>query len=81
METKTPPAVGNLDSISKFIRVAGYVNSDPAFADHPNIVHTSSELLTNIFGEKVRHARVVISVNSLPLDSVLEIEFLLRSQI
>jgi enamine deaminase RidA (YjgF/YER057c/UK114 family) len=72
-------AIGNLDNVSKFIRVAGYVNSDPAFADHPKIVNAASELLTNIFGDRGKHARIAIGVNSLPLDSVIEIEFLLKS--
>jgi enamine deaminase RidA (YjgF/YER057c/UK114 family) len=74
-------AIGNLDNISKFIRVAGYVNSDPAFADHPNIVNAASDLLTNIFGDKGKHVRIAIGVNSLPLNSAIEIEFLLKSHL
>jgi enamine deaminase RidA (YjgF/YER057c/UK114 family) len=74
-------AIGNLDNISKFIRVAGYVNSDPAFGDHPKIVNAASDLLTNIFGDKGKHVRIAIGVNGLPFNSAIEIEFLLRSHL
>ena len=68
--------LGNLESISKFIKITGYVNSDPSFKDHPKVINGASDLLLEIFGEKGRHTRVAIGVSSLPLDSVVEIDFL-----
>ena len=68
--------LGNLESISKFIKVTGYVNSDPSFNDHPKVINGASDLLLEIFEEKGRHTRVAIGVNSLPLDSVVEIDIL-----
>jgi enamine deaminase RidA (YjgF/YER057c/UK114 family) len=68
--------LGNLENISKFIKVTGYVNSDPSFNDHPKVINGASDLLLEIFEEKGRHTRVAIGVNSLPLDSVVEIDIL-----
>jgi enamine deaminase RidA (YjgF/YER057c/UK114 family) len=68
--------LGNLEKISKFIKVTGYVNSDPSFKDHPKVINGASDFLLEIFGEKGRHARVAIGVNSLPLDSVVELDFM-----
>ena len=67
--------LGNLERISKFIKITGYVNSDPSFRDHPKVINGASDFLLEIFGEKGRHARVAVGVNSLPLDSVVEIDF------
>lgn len=68
--------LGNLERISKFIRVTGYVNSDPSFKDHPKVINGASDLLLEVFGEKGRHTRVAIGVNSLPLNSVVEVDIL-----
>jgi enamine deaminase RidA (YjgF/YER057c/UK114 family) len=74
-------AVGTLDKIQQFIRLSGYVNSDPTFTDHPKILNAASELLTNIFGDAGKHTRIAIGVSSLPLGSVIEIEFLVKANI
>ncbi|MGA0790777.1 MAG: RidA family protein, partial [Pelagibacteraceae bacterium] len=34
----------------------------------------ASELIVNVFGEKGKHARAAVSVNSLPLGAAVEIE-------
>jgi enamine deaminase RidA (YjgF/YER057c/UK114 family) len=72
-------AIGTLDKIQQFIRLSGYVNSDPTFTDHPRILNAASELLTNIFGDAGKHTRIAIGVSSLPLGSVIEIEFLVKA--
>jgi enamine deaminase RidA (YjgF/YER057c/UK114 family) len=66
----------NLDKISRFVKISGYVNSDPSFKDHPKVINGASDFLLDIFGEKGRHTRVAVGVNSLPLDSVVEIEII-----
>lgn len=68
--------LGNLERISKFVKVSGHVNSDPSFRDHPKVINGASDFLLEVFGEKGRHSRVAIGVSSLPLDSVVEIDFL-----
>lgn len=68
--------IGNLDRVSKIIKITGFVNCDPSFKDHPKVVNGASDLLLEIFGEKGKHTRVAIGANSLPLDSVVEVDML-----
>jgi enamine deaminase RidA (YjgF/YER057c/UK114 family) len=73
-------ALGDLDRVKRIIRLAGYVNSDPTFADHPKIINAASDLLVNIFGDSGKHCRIALGVGSLPLDSAVEIEFLVKTE-
>ena len=68
--------VGNLDLISKFIKVTGYVNCESTFTEHSKVINGASNILVDLFAEKGNHTRVAIGVNSLPLGSVVEVDFL-----
>ena len=68
--------LGNLERISKFVKLTGYVNSDPSFKDHPKVINGASDLLLEVFGERGKHTRVAVGVSSLPLDCVVEIDIL-----
>jgi enamine deaminase RidA (YjgF/YER057c/UK114 family) len=68
--------LGSLEKISKFVKITGYVNSDPSFIDQPKVINGASDFLLEIFGEKGKHTRVAVGVNSLPLDSIVEIDVL-----
>jgi enamine deaminase RidA (YjgF/YER057c/UK114 family) len=72
-------ALGGLDRVRKFIRLSGYVNSDPTFTDQPNVINAASDMLADIFGHAGKHTRLAIGVSSLPLGSAVEIEFLVKS--
>ena len=69
-------SLGSLDRIKRVIKVTGFVNSDPSFADHSKVINSASDLLVNVFGEKGKHVRVAVGVSSLPLDSTVELEFI-----
>lgn len=66
----------NLEKISKFVKISGYVNSDPSFKDHPKVINGASDFVLEVFGEKGRHTRIAVGVNSLPLDSAVELDIL-----
>lgn len=68
--------LGNLERITKFVKITGYVNCDPSFKDHPKVINGASDFLLEIFDEKGKHTRVAIGANSLPLDSIVEIDIL-----
>ena len=70
--------VGELNNIKKIIKITGYVNSGEDFTEHPKVINGASDLLINIFGEKGKHTRVAIGVNSLPLGSPVEIDFIIQ---
>jgi enamine deaminase RidA (YjgF/YER057c/UK114 family) len=69
-------SLGTLDRVKRFIKVTGFVNCDPSFTDHAKVINGASDLLVNIFGEKGKHARAAVGVNSLPLNSSVELEFI-----
>lgn len=68
--------LGNLDRISKIVRVSGFVNSPPEFTDHPKVINAASDLLFEIFGQKGQHTRIAVGVSSLPLNSAVEIDLI-----
>jgi enamine deaminase RidA (YjgF/YER057c/UK114 family) len=70
--------IGDLDKIIKIIKITGYVNSGEDFIEHPKVINGASDLLISIFGEKGKHTRVAIGVNSLPLGSPIEIDFIVQ---
>ncbi|NDF27460.1 MAG: RidA family protein [Nitrosopumilaceae archaeon] len=66
--------LGNLDRITKIVRVSGFVNSTAEFSEQPKIINAASDLFFEIFGEKGKHSRIAVGVTSLPLSSTVEID-------
>jgi enamine deaminase RidA (YjgF/YER057c/UK114 family) len=71
-------ALGSLDKVKRVIKLTGFVNCDPSFANHPKVINGASDLLVQLFGEKGKHARVAVGVSSLPLDSAVEIDLIIE---
>ena len=65
---------GDLEKVKSCIKINGYVNSTDNFLDQPKVINAASEIIANVFGEKGKHARAAVSVNSLPLGAAVEIE-------
>ena len=70
--------LGSLDKIKQIVKITGFINCDPSFTDHPKVINGASDLLVCVFGEKGKHARAAVGVSSLPLDSAVEIEFVVE---
>jgi enamine deaminase RidA (YjgF/YER057c/UK114 family) len=66
--------LGNLDKVTKIVRLSGFVNSTPEFSQHPKVINAASDLFFELFGEKGRHSRIALGVACLPLDSMTEID-------
>ena len=64
----------SLDKVKGCVKITGYVNSIDSFTDQPKIINGASNLISKIFGDKGKHTRAAVSVNSLPLDAAVEIE-------
>jgi enamine deaminase RidA (YjgF/YER057c/UK114 family) len=67
-------ALGDLDKIMRVVRLGGFINSMPDFADGPKVMNGASDLMVAVFGDKGRHARTTIGVAALPLDAAVEVE-------
>jgi enamine deaminase RidA (YjgF/YER057c/UK114 family) len=68
----------SLEDIVRIVKLTGFVNCEPSFTDQPKVVNGASDLLVQIFGEKGKHARAAVGVSSLPLDSAVEVEFIVQ---
>jgi enamine deaminase RidA (YjgF/YER057c/UK114 family) len=72
--------IGDLDKVTRVIKVVGFVASDPTFTGQPGVVNGASELLGKAFGEAGVHARSAVGVSVLPLDSPVEVEIVVSVQ-
>ena len=67
---------GGLSVVTRIVKIAGFVASDPSFTGQPLVVNGASELMLEVFGDAGRHARSAVGVAVLPLDAPVEIELI-----
>jgi enamine deaminase RidA (YjgF/YER057c/UK114 family) len=65
---------GSLDRVGRIVKVTGFVNAVPEFADQPTVLDGCSDLFVEVFGERGQHARSAIGVGSTPGQIPIEIE-------
>ena len=68
---------GDWDKLVGVVRVGVFVQSDDTFSDQAKVANGASDLLQQVLGEAGRHARAAVGVNALPLNSAVEVEFVL----
>lgn len=71
-------ALGDLERITRIVKLTGFVNSDPDFGDHPKVVNGASAFLVEVLGDRGRHARSAIGVAALPFGAGVEVEAILE---
>ena len=67
-------AVGDLDKVTRVVRLGGFINSAPGFAEGPKVMNGASDLMVAVFGEAGEHARSTVGVAALPADAAVEVE-------
>ncbi len=67
-------ALGDLDKVARVVRLGGFINSAPGFADGPKVMNGASDLMVEVFGDKGRHARTTVGVSALPADAAIEVD-------
>lgn len=65
---------GDLDKVTRCVRLGGFVACSPDFGDHPKVIDACSELMIEVFGDAGRHARAAVGAPSLPFGVSVEIE-------
>jgi enamine deaminase RidA (YjgF/YER057c/UK114 family) len=65
---------GDLDRVVRCVRLGGFVNSTPEFADQPKVVNGASDLMVEVFGDAGRHARAAVGCASLPRNVAVEVD-------
>jgi enamine deaminase RidA (YjgF/YER057c/UK114 family) len=67
-------AIGDLDKVTRVVKLNAFVNSAPDFTDQPKVVNGASDTMVEIFGDAGKHARSAVGVASLPLGVAVEID-------
>jgi enamine deaminase RidA (YjgF/YER057c/UK114 family) len=67
-------ALGDLDKVTRVVRLGGFVNSAPGFTEGPKVMNGASDLMVAVFGDKGKHARSTVGVAALPADAAVEVE-------
>lgn len=66
---------GDLDRVTRVVKLGGFVNCTPDFTSHPQIINGCSDLMVEVFGPAIgSHARAAVGTSSLPLGVAVEIE-------
>ncbi len=72
--TQAKAALRDLDRIVQLLRLNGFVNAAPGFADHPKVLNGASDLMVEILGNKGLHTRIAVGCASLPLNAAVEVD-------
>jgi enamine deaminase RidA (YjgF/YER057c/UK114 family) len=70
--------IGDLDRVTRIVKLVGMVASDPSFTDQPSVVNGASDLLVAVFGDRGKHARSSLGVAVLPMNTSVEVELIVE---
>ncbi len=70
--------LGDLNKVKRVVKVFGMVNCTDTFTDQPKVINGFSDLMLAVFGEKGKHARSAVGMNSLPSNITVEIEIIVE---
>jgi enamine deaminase RidA (YjgF/YER057c/UK114 family) len=71
-------AIGDLDRVTRVVKLLGMVNGVPDFKQHPKVINGCSDLIVEVFEAKGKHARSAVGMGSLPDDITVEIEAIIE---
>ncbi|MEN6350942.1 MAG: RidA family protein [Syntrophomonas sp.] len=64
------------EQLGQIVKLTGFIQSMDTFQEQAAVLNGASELLEQVLGERGKHARVAVGVNSLPLNAACEIEMI-----
>ena len=70
--------LGDLDRVKRVVKLLSMVNTAPDFTQQPAVANGCSDLMVEVFGDKGRHARSAVGMNSLPNNIPVEIEIIVE---
>ena len=72
--------IGNLDRVTRVVKLLVMVNSTPDFGEQPQVANGVSDLLVEVFGDRGRHARSAVGMVNLPFGIPVEAEMIVEVQ-
>ncbi len=70
--------LGDLNKVTRIVKVLGMVNSASNFTDQPKVVNGFSDLMVEVFGERGKHARSAVGMAALPMNISVEVEMIVE---
>ena len=67
-------SLGSLDKVARIVKLVGFVNCAPEFDEPHKVVNGCSDLLTEVLGDRGKHARSAVGMATLPLGAAVEVE-------
>jgi enamine deaminase RidA (YjgF/YER057c/UK114 family) len=68
-------AVGDLNRVTRVVKLGGFVACTPAFTDQPKVINGASDLMVQVFGEPAgQHARFAVGAPALQLGVAVEVD-------
>ena len=67
-------ALGDLDRVTRVVKVLGMVNCTPDFEQQPQVINGCSDLFTEVFGDAGKHTRSAVGFVALPAQIPVEID-------
>ena len=65
---------GDLGRVVRFVKLGGFVWSEPGFNDQHKVINGASDLIGEIFADSGKHARFAVGAPGLPLGASVEID-------
>jgi enamine deaminase RidA (YjgF/YER057c/UK114 family) len=65
---------GEWSRLGRCLRICGYLNTTPEFADHPQVLDGASDFLVAALGDAGKHVRTVMGASSLRSRTALVID-------
>src|SRR5436309_11655263 len=66
--------LGDLDGISCWLKINGYVNAVDGFTEHATVINGFSDLILELYGHDRLAARTSVGVPHLPFDMPVEVD-------
>lgn len=70
--------LGDLDRVTRIVKVLGMVNCTPEFGDQPKVINGCSDLFVEVFGDRGKHARSAVGMGGLPNQIPVEVEVIVE---
>lgn len=70
--------LGDLRRVRRIVKVTGMVNGTEDFLDSPAVVNGYSDLMAAVFGDRGKHARAAVVMQSLPLGIAVEVDVIVQ---
>lgn len=71
-------AIEDLDRIKRVVQLTGYVAAAPGFLDAFQVIEGASDVFVKVFGDRGKHACIVVGVAELPSNACLQLQAVLE---